>query len=113
MDATVSQIRGLAKDADEATRMKMLAALRQVQLELQGPRETLMDLANSVCLPLTCTWDIQVVAKDCVSKTLLPPVLRMSVDLGLLRIIAKGPGSLTVRQLAEASGASVDLLGKS
>ena len=52
-------------------------------------------------------------AKDSVSKTLLPPVLRMSVDLGLLRIVAKGPGSLTVRRLAEASGASVDLLGRS
>lgn len=49
MDAIVAQIHDLAKSADEATRMEIQRALRQVQQEYQGPKEVLMDFANSVC----------------------------------------------------------------
>lgn len=50
MDAIVTQIRDLAQSADEATRLDIQKALRQVQLDLQGPKEVLMELANSVWL---------------------------------------------------------------
>lgn len=48
MDAIVTQIRVLAQSADEATRLDIQKALRQVQLDLQDPKEVLMHLANSV-----------------------------------------------------------------
>jgi hypothetical protein len=51
MDAIVTQIRDLAQSADEATRLDIQNALRQVQLDFQGPKEVLMDLANSVWFP--------------------------------------------------------------
>lgn len=51
MDAIITQIRDLAKSADEATRLDIQRDLRQVQRDLQDPKEVLMDLANSVYLP--------------------------------------------------------------
>ncbi|KAJ5580532.1 o-methyltransferase domain-containing protein [Penicillium hetheringtonii] len=89
MDAIIAQIHALAKSADEATRMEIQRALRQVQQEYQGPKEILMDLANS---------------------TLITPILRIGIDIGLLRSLASSTGPLTVHQLAETCNASAELL---
>lgn len=51
MDAIISQVRDLAQSADETTRLDIQRALRQVQIELQSPKEVFMDLANAVFLP--------------------------------------------------------------
>ncbi|CAI7564758.1 unnamed protein product [Penicillium pancosmium] len=90
MDAIVTQIRDLAQSADEATRLDIRKALRKVQLDLQGPKEVLMDLANS---------------------TLLGPVIRIGIGLRLFREIATAQKPLTVVQLADITGASAGLLG--
>ncbi|KAJ5980347.1 S-adenosyl-L-methionine-dependent methyltransferase [Penicillium waksmanii] len=89
MDAIVTQIRDLVQSSDEATRLDIQKALRQVQLDLQDPKEVLMDLANSF---------------------LLGSVIRIGLDLKLFRVIATAQKPLTVHQLADITGASAGLL---
>jgi demethylsterigmatocystin 6-O-methyltransferase len=48
MDPIIAQIHTLAKTADEAGRLNMIKMLRQVQFELQSPKESLMEIAGSV-----------------------------------------------------------------
>lgn len=50
MDTIVTQIHALAKAADEAGRLNIIKALRQVQVELQSPKDSLMEIAGSVCI---------------------------------------------------------------
>ncbi|KAJ5733220.1 S-adenosyl-L-methionine-dependent methyltransferase [Penicillium manginii] len=89
MDAIITQIRDLAKSADGATRQDIQRDLRQVQRDLQDPKEVLMDLANSF---------------------LLGPVIRIGVDLKLFHAVATAQKPLTVDQLAEITEASSGLL---
>ena len=48
MEPIIAQIHALAKTADEAGRLNIIKILRQVQFELQGPKDSLMELAGSV-----------------------------------------------------------------
>lgn len=48
MDSIVAQIQNLVKTADEGERMNILKTLRQVQLDLQSPKDVLMEFINSV-----------------------------------------------------------------
>ncbi|KAJ5090818.1 hypothetical protein N7532_009502 [Penicillium argentinense] len=91
MDSIVSQIHSLAQSTGEAGRLEIQRALRQTQVELQSPIEVLFELVNS---------------------TLGVSVVRMSTDLGLFGILAKSSESLSVNKIAEASGASPDLLAR-
>lgn len=50
MDAIIAQIHTLAKAADDEGRLAIIKALRQVQVELQNPQESLMHVANLVCV---------------------------------------------------------------
>lgn len=48
MDSIIDQIRALAKKSDETGHLEIQKALTDVQVELQGPRDLLYSLANSV-----------------------------------------------------------------
>lgn len=48
MDPIIAQIKTLAQNADEATRLNIVESLRKLQLELQTPKDTLIELAGSV-----------------------------------------------------------------
>lgn len=50
MDAVISQIHTLAQSADDAGRLEIQRALRDVQIEIQSPQDTLMGFGNSVRL---------------------------------------------------------------
>lgn len=49
MDAIVAQIQNLAQTADEAGRLNIIKALRDVQTQLHSPKDTLMEIVASVC----------------------------------------------------------------
>ncbi|KAJ5994420.1 hypothetical protein N7451_010144 [Penicillium sp. IBT 35674x] len=85
MDAIISQIHTLAQSADDAGRLDIQRALRDVQIELQSPQDTLMGFGSS---------------------NLLIAMLRLGVDLGVFRDLSKTNGSLTVSQLASVHDAS-------
>jgi hypothetical protein len=48
MDSIIAQIQALAKTSDDAGHLEIKKALADVQLELQGPKDLLYNLANSV-----------------------------------------------------------------
>lgn len=48
MDPIVAQVRALAEAADEEGRLNIIKTLRQVQAELQSPKDSLMEIAGSV-----------------------------------------------------------------
>lgn len=48
MDSIVAQIRILAETTDEVGRLEIHKALRDIQLEIQSPKDVLMELANTV-----------------------------------------------------------------
>lgn len=48
MDSIVTQIRTLAETTDEIGRLEIHKALRDIQLEIQSPKDVLMELVNSV-----------------------------------------------------------------
>lgn len=48
MDSIITQIHALAKTSDEVGRLEIQQALRDVQMDLQSPKDLLMGLANSV-----------------------------------------------------------------
>jgi demethylsterigmatocystin 6-O-methyltransferase len=48
MDPIIAQIQALAKTADEAGQLNIIKMLRQVQFELQSPKDSLMEIAGSV-----------------------------------------------------------------
>lgn len=48
MNSIVAQIRTLAENTDEVGRLEIRKALRGIQLEIQTPKDVLMELANSV-----------------------------------------------------------------
>lgn len=53
MDAIVAQIKDLAHSADDAGRLSIIRALRDVQLEFISPQDTMMEMASTVC-----TWNV-------------------------------------------------------
>lgn len=48
MDSIVAQIQAIAQNTDEAGRLNIIRALKQVKVELQSPRDTLLELAVPV-----------------------------------------------------------------
>ncbi|KAJ6095584.1 S-adenosyl-L-methionine-dependent methyltransferase [Penicillium sp. IBT 16267x] len=89
MDAVISQIHALAQSADDAGRLDIQRALRDVQMEIQSPQDTLMGFGNS---------------------NLLIAMLRLGVDLGVFRNLSKANGTLTVNQLASVHDASPNFM---
>ncbi|KAJ5669145.1 S-adenosyl-L-methionine-dependent methyltransferase [Penicillium macrosclerotiorum] len=89
MDSILDQIRDLSQRSDEAGQLRIQKALRDIQTELQSPKDLLMDLANSFVLIGT---------------------IRLGADLGLFRHFASQKEPLTVSQLADLTGASPQLL---
>ncbi|KAJ5650816.1 uncharacterized protein N7484_004539 [Penicillium longicatenatum] len=90
MDAVISQIHTLAQSADDAGRLDIQKALRDIQMDIQSPQDTLMEFGNS---------------------NLLIAMLRLGVDLGVFRDLSKTNGSLTVNQLAHIYDASPTFMG--
>ncbi|KAJ5175128.1 S-adenosyl-L-methionine-dependent methyltransferase [Penicillium canariense] len=91
MDSIVAQIHALAETSDEVGRLEIQKGLRDVQMEIQSPKDLLMSLANSQLLIAT---------------------IRMGADLKLFRNIAAHKGSMTTVQLADITGSSPQLLGR-
>ncbi|KAJ9484181.1 hypothetical protein VN97_g9208 [Penicillium thymicola] len=89
MDSIVAQIHAMAQNTDEAGRLNIVRALKQVKVELQSPHDTLLESAV---------------------PGLTSAMLRTSADLGLLRYLTKSDKPLTVTQLANLTGASPPLL---
>lgn len=48
MDSIATQIRALAQTADEAGRLEIQKALRDIQLDIQNPKDVIMEIGNSV-----------------------------------------------------------------
>lgn len=48
MDSIVAQIQAIAQNTDEAGRLNIIRALKQVKVEIQSPRDTLLELAVPV-----------------------------------------------------------------
>ncbi|KIW19666.1 hypothetical protein PV08_00240 [Exophiala spinifera] len=90
MDAIITQISSLAKDADDVGRQAILKALQQLQAQLESPVEVFLKLYNA---------SIQV------------NVVYVAVQLGLFKHIAEDASSpVSVAQIAERSSASPELL---
>lgn len=49
MDSIIAQIHALAESTDEVGRLDIQVALRKSLSELQGPKDVVIDLVNSVC----------------------------------------------------------------
>ncbi|KAJ5885429.1 Winged helix-turn-helix transcription repressor DNA-binding [Penicillium taxi] len=89
MDPIIAQIQGLAKNSDEIGRLNIVKTLQRLQVEIQSPKDTLFGLAGA-------------------GVTIA--MLRVSADLGLLRLLAKSNSPLTVDEIAVSTGASPQLL---
>ncbi|KAJ9325574.1 hypothetical protein DTO027B5_6314 [Paecilomyces variotii] len=89
MDSIVSQIRTMAKDADEVGLLQIQKALRDIQTEIQSPKDILIEFANA---------------------NLMLGTNRLAADLKLFHHLASHNGSLTVARLADMTGASSRLL---
>ncbi|KAF9248729.1 hypothetical protein DTO013E5_1479 [Penicillium roqueforti] len=89
MDSIIAQIRALAQTTDEAGRLDMIQSLTRLKIELQSPKDVIMELA----VPGSTS-----------------AMLRICADLGLLRSLARSDAPLTVTQIAELTGASPLLL---
>ncbi|CAG7930130.1 unnamed protein product [Penicillium olsonii] len=89
MDPIVAQIHALAKVADEESRLNIIKELRQVQVELQSPKDSLMEIVGS---------------------GLVNAMLRVGADLGLFTLLAKNKGPLKVEEIASSTNASPQLL---
>lgn len=50
MDAIITQVQALATEADEAGRMEILKALRDLQYRVETPKDTFMRFYNAVSL---------------------------------------------------------------
>lgn len=48
MDSIVTQIRALAQSTDETGRLEIQKVLRDIQLEIQNPKDIIMEIGNSV-----------------------------------------------------------------
>lgn len=48
MDSIVAQIQAIAQNTDEAGRLNIIRALKQVKVELQSPHDTFLELAVPV-----------------------------------------------------------------
>lgn len=48
MDSIVAQIHAMAQKTDEAGRLNIIRALKQVKVELQSPHDTLLECAVPV-----------------------------------------------------------------
>ncbi|KAL5347912.1 hypothetical protein ACLOAV_007323 [Pseudogymnoascus australis] len=90
MDSIISQVQALADNADEAGRNDILRALRDLQQQVETPKDLFLKLYNS---------HLQVA------------VIYIGVELGIFKQLAKRT-TLTVTELAETSGASPELLGR-
>ncbi|OBT64987.1 hypothetical protein VE03_05648 [Pseudogymnoascus sp. 23342-1-I1] len=88
MDSIISQIQTLANNADEAGRNDILRTLRDLQYQLETPKDLFLKLYNS---------HLQVA------------VVYIGVELGIFKELAKNT-TLTVTELAGISGASPELL---
>ncbi|KFY43015.1 hypothetical protein V494_02134 [Pseudogymnoascus sp. VKM F-4513 (FW-928)] len=88
MDSIISQIQTLADNADEAGRNDILLTLRDLQYQMETPKDLFLRLYNS---------HLQVA------------VTYIGVELGLFKHLAKNT-VLTVTELADISGASPELL---
>ncbi|CAI7626596.1 hypothetical protein PCG10_005652 [Penicillium crustosum] len=89
MDSIVAQIQAIAQNTDEAGRLNIIRALKQVKVELQSPHDTFLELAV---------------------PGLTSAMLRTSADLGLLRHLTESDKPLTVTQIGDLTGASPALL---
>ncbi|GAD98551.1 hypothetical protein PVAR5_7246 [Paecilomyces variotii No. 5] len=89
MESIVSQIRTMAKNADDVGLLEIQKALRDIQTEIRNPKDILMEFANS---------------------NLILGTIRLGEDLHLFRHLATHNGSLTAAQLADITGASPQLL---
>ncbi|CAI7653261.1 unnamed protein product [Penicillium glandicola] len=89
MDSIIAQIQALAQNADEAGRLDIIQSLKRVRIELQSPKDTVMELAV---------------------PGLTSATLRVSADLGLLRFLASSDVPLAIPKIAELTGASPPLL---
>ena len=49
MDSIVAQIKAFADTADEAGRLEIIKTLQQVKVDLQTPKDVLMELVGLVC----------------------------------------------------------------
>jgi len=54
MDSVVAQVQSLAEKTDESGRNKLLNALRDLQYELETPKDAFMRIYNSVRLSSEC-----------------------------------------------------------
>ncbi|KFY18194.1 hypothetical protein V492_00082 [Pseudogymnoascus sp. VKM F-4246] len=88
MDSIISQIQTLADNADEAGRNDILLTLRDLQYQMETPKDLFLRLYNS---------HLQVA------------VVYIGVELGIFKHLAKNT-VLTVTELADISGASPELL---
>ncbi|KAJ5128887.1 uncharacterized protein N7443_006002 [Penicillium atrosanguineum] len=89
MDSIVAQIRTLVESADEIGRLNIQVALRRALSELQGPRDVVIDLVNS---------------------NMLYAMIRVGVDLGLFRTLAANNRSFKVKELADLTKSTPELL---
>ncbi|KAJ5347653.1 Winged helix-turn-helix transcription repressor DNA-binding [Penicillium brevicompactum] len=89
MDPIVAQVRALAEAADEEGRLNIIKTLRQVQAELQSPKDSLMEIAGS---------------------GLINAMLRVGADMGLFSLLASNKTPLKVDRIAELTTASPQLL---
>ena len=48
MDSIIAQIRALAQNTDEAGRLDMIQSLARLKIELQSPKDIIMELAVPV-----------------------------------------------------------------
>ncbi|OQD81325.1 hypothetical protein PENANT_c028G09898 [Penicillium antarcticum] len=90
MNSIVSQIKALADTADEAGRLEIIKNLQQVKVELQTPKDVLLELAGL--------------------GGITNAMLRVGQDLGIFGLISTNEAPISVIQLAEKTDATPELL---
>ncbi|KAJ5997257.1 hypothetical protein N7499_006437 [Penicillium canescens] len=90
MDSIVAQIKALADTADEAGRLEIIETLRQMKVDLQTPKDALMELAGL--------------------GGITNAMLRVGQDLGIFSLLSKIEAPMSVAQVAERTSATPELL---
>ncbi|GAB1212356.1 hypothetical protein ATERTT37_001494 [Aspergillus terreus] len=89
MEELLTQVQTLASSADEPTRSRLITALHDLSISLEGPEESIQRIAVA---PLQLH------------------VAKIARDLELFERLSASPSALPVQTLAEATGADVVLL---